>query len=121
AQLKHTCRMRALRAGFAFPRGNCRGPIEGTSACSLRSSLASFPRKNVVAQLKLAPLLHNFGAFACFHGETAVAQLKFGGLGQHPLGPLGFPRRKCRGPIEAWLSISAMARPTTDFSHRIRL
>ena len=69
-------------------------------------SLSTNPRtgfhgENTVAQLKLDVRDCGVACQQNFHGENTVAPLKHHGELVVPVARVSFPRRKCRGPIEA--------------------
>ena len=110
----------------AFPRQRCRGPIEALCLKAgqaprfhFRGSDAAAPLKLSAARVKPRDFPHFRGSDAAaplkpdskpggvlsvqhFRGSDAAAPLKPHSLALAHRRPPGFPRQRCRGPIEAW-------------------
>ncbi len=103
AQLKRIGRGRYRTSRSWFPRRKIRGPIEApTSGIARCISRRGFHGEKSVAQLKqVLYRLDPPGSFR-FHGEKSVAQLKPAQVCSNDHPGRWFPRRKIRGPIEAF-------------------
>src|SRR5438093_474376 len=87
---------------LAFPRRRRRGSIEARWASRGRTRRwRGFHGGDAVAQLKLEVVQLGQDQLARFHGGDAVAQFKQRVAGGGPADVAAFPRRRCRGSIEA--------------------
>jgi hypothetical protein len=117
--LSQRCSIRVIDQVFTsrpFPRRNCRGLIEaGINRRGIFSRAGHFRGVTAAASLKQCPASSAQSGFSDFRGVTAAASLKLVKTAASILVQHGaFPRRNCRGLIEA-RSCGASPAPITPY------